>query len=130
MKVSAKPTGISKPVVIFCDCCVPVNQVEGLVSEFPPAHYVFVRKMFPEIVCRDDRKLFLRVHEFSQQFLSDSQIFFLTADKKDFLQNISDLEIKDVIRVIIMENVGNVSFETARIRTKAALQRIFNSCDR
>ena len=56
--------------------------------------------------------------------------FFLTADKTDFLQNISDLEIEDVIRVIIMENVGNVSFETARIRTKAALQRIFNSCDR
>lgn len=123
-KSSPKAT---KPVVIFCDCDVPVNHIENLAPEFPAATYLFTRRLFPEWICGNDRELFLHVYEFSQRSYLGGQIFFLTADQ-GFLQNVSDLEIEDIIRVVVMESASNVSFETARARVKSALQQIFNSC--
>ena len=127
MEIGSERSNPSKPIVIFHDCCVPVNHIESLASEFPQAQHLFVNKIFSRIVCSDDRELFLRVCELSQNSYPDGQIFFLTLDQS-FLQNISDLEVEDSVRVVVMESVSSVSFETAIVRVKAALQLIFDSC--
>lgn len=117
--------GIKKTVVVFYDCCVPQNHIAAVISKFPPAEHIFVSNVFGMDVCMNDRDLFAEVWENSRQKYPEGLIFFVTIDR-DFWKEIEGLEAVGKVKIVLMESTSCVSFETARLRVEAALQKVFS----
>lgn len=79
------PPRPEKPFVIFYDCCIPQAPFKNFVLPVLLfADHVFVRKIFPEPVCRKDDELFACIIREWQAHYPGRMCFVVTCDQNDF----------------------------------------------
>lgn len=117
---------LPRPLVIFYDRCVSKSHiVDAIIPEFSDALHLHISGLFPEIIQRNDRKVFEEVVRLKRSKYSDHICILVTCDNNDFESAVRNHPAYgNEIHLIIGENVSNVSYENGLRKMREIAEKI------